>query len=83
MTIDEAILYHIKVAEENESYYNMDGFTTTIQTHKDRAEECRQIASWLVELRDLRAVIVEDDIEINRLIEENANLRRQLSDKDN
>ena len=54
MTLDEAILYYIGVEKENKSYYNMDGFTTTIQTHKDRAAECRQLVDWLMELKERR-----------------------------
>ena len=54
MTLDEAILYYIEVEKENKSSYNMDGFTTTIQTHKDRAAECRQLVDWLMELKERR-----------------------------
>ena len=54
MTIDEAIKHCEEVAESQESYCNQDGFESITISHKKCAEEHRELAEWLKELKQYR-----------------------------
>ena len=54
MTLDEAIRHAEEVAEEEESYYNQDGFSGRTQKHCECAADHRQLAEWLTELKERR-----------------------------
>jgi len=56
MTLDEAILHCWIVAEEEERFYNQDGYRCELQKHCDCAAEHRQLAKWLKEVKDYRMI---------------------------
>lgn len=60
MTLDDAIRHAEEKAAEEERYYNQDGYTNYMQTHSKCAEENRQLAEWLSELKVLRMLLNKD-----------------------
>lgn len=65
MTIDEAIKYCLEVAEHNEALIKR-GYAGGCNSHdcSERAENHRQFAKWLTELKELR----EQNVELKRIL---------------
>lgn len=57
-TIDEAIKYCLEVAEHNEALIKR-GYAVECNSHdcSERAENHRQLAEWLTELKELRSIV--------------------------
>lgn len=56
MTLDEAIKHCLEVAEEHTKYNSFGGF----ESCDECAKEHRQLAEWLMELKDRQWISVED-----------------------
>ena len=85
LTLDEAIKHCLEVAEENEAKAQKIG-VQFLGTTKDReATECRecaadhrQLAEWLMELKDARAALNDCGVEIEMLLGELRDAKRLL-----
>ena len=84
MTIDEAIVHCLEVAEQEECFINYPHSDIVfddldIESRKRYAAEQRQLAAWLRELKDLREERKVLTSECDRLIKEKGELLRKIN----
>ncbi len=83
LTLDEAIKHCLEVAEQNDTQaekWQIEGgeqYGKTIVCRECAADH-RQLAEWLMELKDLRAEQNDQYTFIRELMEENKELRKEI-----
>lgn len=82
MTLDEAIKHCLEVAENNEQFASGKWIGSEGEANRQECEQCaadhRQLAEWLMELKDLRAEQNDQYVFIHELMSELKEAKRLL-----
>lgn len=82
LTLDEAIKHCLEVAENNEQFASGKWIGSEGEANRQECEQCaadhRQLAEWLMELKDLRAGQNDQYVFIRELMDELEEAKRLL-----